>query len=290
MAISHITVLGGDLRQAYAAEYLSTCGFTVTCFQTPVFPFNSSVHVTDLLSEALYDTPVLLLPSPVSQDGVHLFQKNRNFSLVLLEELVRQLSPGQVIFCNGMPAAFHQQLTDQGGILYNLAEFPDFSAENARLTAEGLVSELIRYTPFSLSNTTTLLLGYGRCGEAIGPLLSNFGTRVYVLEQDIEKQEKADQSGLLALSSSEKDTILPHCNLIVNTIPDTVLTKNDLQLLSGNCHIFDIASAPFGFSPDITAEYFLPSFRLPGLPGKFSPQTSGIAIGKTIERMINHGI
>lgn len=290
MATSHITVLGGDLRQSYAAEYLSSCGFNVTCFQTPDFPYDSSIHIADLLSEALYDSPAILLPSPLSQDGTHLLQKNSSFSLVSLEGLGAQFSPDQIIFYNGMPAEFHQELIQRECILYNLSDFPEFSSTNSRLTAEGLLSEIIRYTPFSLQKTNILLIGYGRCGDAIGSLLSSIGAHVYVLEQDTKKQELAEQNGLLAISSSEKSTILSHCSLIVNTVPDTVLTPDDLQILSKNCYIFDIASAPFGFSSDITTEYSLPYFRLPGLPGKFSPQSAGIAIGKTIERMINHGI
>lgn len=290
MTISHITVLGGDLRQAYAAEYLSLAGYHITCFKTPCFPYNSSIQVTQSLSEALKGTPALLLPSPLTRDGIHLFEKTKDSQLLSLEELIGQLSDDSIIFCNGITPSFQKQLSVKHRLLYNLGNSPEFTAENARLTAEGLLSELIRFTPFSLENASILLLGYGHCGKAVSTLLSSFTHRIYVWECENSKQVQAEQNGLLVLSPSEKNTILPHCHLIINTIPEHVLTKHDLEFLSGNCHIFDIASAPFGFSSDITTTYSLPYFRLPGLPGKFSPKTAGITIGTTIERMIHHGI
>lgn len=290
MALSHITVLGGDLRQAYASEYLASCGHQITCFGTPDFPYDSNIQVSDSLSQTLENASILLMPTPFSSDGKNLFQKKQTSSPLSLEELFRLIPEHTVIFYNGMSTLFQERLEALGCILHSLSDCPEFSKENATLTAEGLLSEVIRYTPFSLQNTVTLLLGYGRCGNAIGTLFSTLDTRIYVLEKDVAKQMQAEENGLLALSASEKKTILPHCDYIINTIPENVLTEEELKLLPGNCHIFDIASAPFGFSSDITYGYSLPYFRLPGLPGKSSPKTAGIVIGKTIERMIHHDL
>lgn len=286
MEISSFTVLGGDLRQAYAAEYLASRGYQITCFLTPDFPYSSTIHVTDSLPNAFEKNPAFLMPGPFSLDGMHLFQKKGN--PIVIKELIENIPKGSAIFYNGMSSAFQEQFLERGCTLHNLANVQEFSKENARLTAEGLLCEVLRYTPFSLQNTVTLLLGYGTCGTAIGTLFSALGTRIYVMEREVSKQLHAEENGLLALSPSEKNTILPHCDLIINTIPQKVLTDEELKLLPGNCHIFDIASAPFGFSSDITAEFSLPYFRLPSLPGRFCPKTAGIVIGKTIERMTHH--
>lgn len=289
MSILQITILGGDLRQAYAAEYLSLCGYQITCFQTPDFPYNSNIYLGESLKQAL-DTQVLFLPTPFSQDGVHLFQKNSSSPPITIEKLFQQIPQHMIVFHNGIPLPLQEQLKAQDCRLYSLSDSSEFTEINAQLTAEGLLSEVIRYTPFSLQNTATLLLGYGKCGNAIGPLFSALGTRVYVLEREVTKQLQAEENGLLALSDSEKTTILPHCDLVINTIPQQVLSEQELRLLPGDCHIFDIASSPFGFSADITVEFSLPCFRLSGLPGKFHPQTAGITAGKAIERMIHHGL
>lgn len=289
MAISQITLLGGDLRHAYTAEYLNSCGYAVTCFGTPDFPYHTNIQRVTSLEQAL-ETEALFMPTPFSKDGSHLFQKNTTVSPISISELLCRLSHPMAIFHNGMPTAFQEQFESAGGRLYALSESLEFAAANAKLTAEGLLSDVIRYTPFSLKNVRILLLGYGRCGSAIGTLFSAFETGIYVLERELSKQLQAEEHGLLALFESEKKTILPRCNLVINTIPQAVLTQEELALLPRDCHIFDIASAPFGFSNDVCSEFALPYFRLSGLPGKFYPQTAGIIAGKTIERMIYHGL
>lgn len=77
MAISHITVLGGDLRQAYASEYLASCGYRITCYGTPDFPYDSSIQVAESLPQALKDTSILLMPTPFLLTASICFKKNR---------------------------------------------------------------------------------------------------------------------------------------------------------------------------------------------------------------------
>lgn len=289
MAISQITLLGGDLRHAYTAEYLNSCGYVVTCFGTPDFPYQSNIQLAASPEQALH-TDALFMPTPFSKDNTHLFQKSSSVPPIPISQLSGMLSHPMVIFHNGMPNIFQEQFENADCKLYALSDSSRFATENARLTAEGLLSEVIRYTPFSLENTRILLLGYGYCGAAIGTLFSTFESGIYVLEREISKQLQAEEHGLLALSEKEKKTILPRCNLVINTIPQQILTNEDLALLPGDCHIFDIASAPFGFSNDVSSRFAIPYFRLPGLPGKFHPKTAGIIAGNAIERMINHGL
>lgn len=290
MAISSITVLGGDLRQCYAAEYLAARGFPVTCFGTPDFPFHSFIKKPDTLSSALEQASFLLLPTPCSKDGIHLFQQNSKSTLIPLSELEQSLSRQHTLFFHNIPIDLQNQLSKKGCRLRSFSQKPEYLKENARLTGEGLLCDIIRLTPFSIKDTNLFLLGYGCCGKAIASVMSGLGAKLYILEQDPKKQQQAEHSGFLALAASEADTILPHCRLVINTIPDTVLSGPQISLLPGCCHIFDIASAPFGFPEDTTRTYLLPYYRLPGIPGKFCPQTAGINIGRTIERMMTHAL
>lgn len=290
MAISSITVLGGDLRQCYAAEYLASCGFPVTCCSTPDFPVHSSIQKSENLSSALEQTSFLLLPTPCSKDGVHLFLQNTDSGLIPLSELEQSLSSQHTLFFHSIPKELQHKLSSKGCRFRSFSQKPEYLEANARLTAEGLLCDVIRFTPFSLKDATILLLGFGCCGNAIASVMSGLGAKLYILEQTPEKQRQAEHAGFLALAASELDTILPHCRLVINTIPANVLSGSQVSLLPGYCHIFDIASAPFGFPEDTTRTYLLPYYRLPGIPGKFCPQTAGINIGRTIERMITHAL
>ncbi len=290
MAKTSIAILGGDLRQCHSAEYLHSCGWDVTCFNTPDFPYHSGITVEETLPQALAQADTVLLPTPLSKDGIHLFQADSQRPPCPLEEVWEHVNPKQAIAAHSLSKEQTALLGKKGCKVFQFAKLPVFARENALLTAEGLLSELIRYTPFSLSSARVLLLGYGCCGSAIGTLLHPLCRSIYVLEQDLEKQALAEKKGICPIQKEDFPMVLPHCSLVINTIPAAVLEKEWIQELPGSCHIFDIASSPFGFEDRLTEDFLLPYFRLPGLPGRFSPESSGQAIGKIIERITDYAI
>lgn len=290
MAKPSIAILGGDLRQCYTAEHLLSCGWDVTCFHTPDFPCNPGISLEDNLAPALEHADIALLPTPLSKDGVHLFQADGQHDPCPLIELWKSLKPGQIVAAYSLSPDHAHELEEKKCKVFQFSQAPAFAGENALLTAEGLLSELIRYTPFSLSSARTLLLGYGCCGSAIGALLHPLCRGIYLLEKDQKKQSLAEKKGICPIQKEDFSTVLPRCNLVINTIPAAVLEPEWIQELPGSCHIFDIASSPFGFPGNITENYLLPYFRLPGLPGRFSPVTAGQATGKIIERITDYVI
>ncbi len=290
MAKPSIAILGGDLRQCYTAEYLHSCGFHVTCFHTPDFPYHSGILLEQELSQALTQAEVILLPTPFSKDGVHLFQADQQHPPCLSDELWSSLKPGQILAVYSLSQEKIHELEQKCCKVFQFSLSPVFARENAWLTAEGLLSEVIRYTPFSLSSARTLLLGYGCCGSAIGALFHPLCRSIYLLEQEQEKQGLAEKKGICPIQKEDFSTVLPRCSLVINTIPAAVLEPEWIRELPGSCHIFDIASSPFGFPGTVTEDYLLPYFRLPGLPGRFSPVSAGQAIGKIIERITDYVI
>lgn len=283
-----ITILGGDLRQCYTAEYFRTLGWQVTCWHTPKFPFHPGILSADSLSQAMEQSKFVLGPAPLTRDGISLFQSETVQPPCPLNSLWTELASHQTFAASSLSEEQQQTLQKKGCQILNYGMEPSFVEENAALTAEGLLAEVIRYTPFSLSSANILLLGYGHCGSAISALFRPLCRAVYLAEQDAEKQKAAKENGINTVSQEELCQVLPQCQIVINTVPSAVLEPGMLPLLHHSCHIFDIASAPYGFPPDTTRNCLLPCYRLPGIPGRFSPVTAGELIGRTIERMTEH--
>ena len=87
MELSSITILGGDLRHCYTAEYLHEKGWQVVCFHTPKFPHSTGIQISDSLKLALEYSDLILLPTPLSKDGIHLFQMETAFPCIPLSKL-----------------------------------------------------------------------------------------------------------------------------------------------------------------------------------------------------------
>lgn len=290
MAISSIALLGGDLRQCYCAEYLLSLGWKAACFHTLDFPYHGNIRMATSLSEALAGAEVVLAPTPLSKDSASLYQADPQHSPCPLASLWESLAPGQILAAHSISGKTAELLAGKKCPVFQLSQSEAFTAGNSYLTAEGLLSEIIRLTPFSLPSANVLLLGYGHCGSAIGSLLLTFCRSVYVMEWDLARRAQAEKNGLKPVAAADFPEALPPCSILINTIPAPVLEPSQLQKLPGSCHIFDIASAPFGFPADTAEKYLLPYFRIPGIPGRFSPAAAGQLIGKTIERISDYGL
>ncbi len=290
MESSSITILGGDLRQCYAAEYLCAQGWQVLCWHTPRFPYSSKIRQADCLSQALEHCDLLLAPTPLTQDGINLSQSEDSHPACRLQDIWEQLSPCHALAAFGIPKEHQEPLEKTGCRTLIFGASFAFNIENALLTAEGLLSEVIRCTPFALSCANVLLLGFGCCGSAIGKLFHPLCRTIYLVEEDEAKQRLAENNGICPIRPEDFSQVLPQCQIVINTIPGAVLEPSLLPLLHSSCHLFDIASAPYGFPPDTTRNCLLPYFRIPGIPGRFSPVTAGEIIGRTIERMTEHAL
>ncbi|MCI9083539.1 MAG: hypothetical protein HFI70_14915 [Lachnospiraceae bacterium] len=283
-----ITIIGGDLRQCYAAEYFRMLGWQTTCWHTPEFPFHSDIYAAGSLRDAVEHSRLILAPAPLTRDGNNLFQPESIPFHCSLDSLWAELNADHTLAALSLNDTQKQILNSKGCKTLTFGSYDFFTAENAVLTAEGLLAEVIRYTPFSLSSANMLLLGFGRCGSAIGRLFHPLCRGIYLLEQDPQRQALAKSSSLFPVTAEDLPQILPQCQILINTIPAPVLEPSALCLLHHSCHIFDIASAPCGFPEDTTRKCLLPYYRLPGIPGRFSPVTAGELIGRTIERMTEH--
>lgn len=288
MESSSITILGGDLRQCHAAEYFCSRGWEVMCYHAPDFPWHPQIQQAGCLEQALLHSNLILAPTPLTQDGFNLFQAEAAYPSCPLESLWQGLTSSHTLAAFALPENIENRPDWKGCKLLTFGNDAGFTAENAALTAEGLLSEVIRCTPFALSAATILLLGYGSCGQEISKLVHPLCKKIYLIEQDAQKRESAKDYGLSPVTQEDLSRTLPQCQILINTVPAPVLEPSALSLLHSSCHLFDIASAPYGFPSDTTRKCLLPYYRLPGIPGRFSPVTAGEIIGRTIERMTEH--
>lgn len=282
MSKASIAVLGGDLRQHYLAEYMVKTGYEVSS-----------------LRDAISDCDWILGPMPFSRDGERLYaaptkpagimpEKSaeilpKESAGISLEELAALLRPGQTLVGGGIPERFSAACAGKQVTVIDLMEDEALIRANAALTAEGLLSMLIAQTPFSLTDRRFLILGFGRCGQEIAWLLSGFSAALTAYDHDPKRIDLATLQGFSTDLSLDYD-------VIINTIPAQVLTRQQLAQLPPHCMLFDIASAPFGFDLKIARELGLALIRCPGIPGAMMPQTAGELIGKSIsERMLSHG-
>ncbi len=160
----------------------------------------------------------------------------------------------------------------------DLLQDPDYTAENADITAHCAVKIAMQKLPVTLKHCHVLVIGWGRIGKCLARLLRNMGAYVTVTAR-----KASDRAMLSALGFDTADTAamsyeLLRYRVIFNTVPEMILPRDIVQYCSSDCLKIDLASVQGIDSEDV--------IWARGLPNKEVPETSGALIAKTVLRLI----
>jgi len=144
----------------------------------------------------------------------------------------------------------------------------EYLRKNSFFTAEAVAAIAIHTLPYSLSEATMLLLGYGNLGKACAAVFRSLGSRVLVCSFDVEEQLLAKAAGYTVVSLSDFG-ITEHFFLL-NTIPAAVLDSVPLTIFPPTAVLFELASVP-------CLSKFIPQWNViacPALPAKYCPESA----------------
>ncbi|MBR2133720.1 MAG: NAD(P)-binding domain-containing protein [Eubacterium sp.] len=172
---------------------------------------------------------------------------------------------------------------DYNGIDYNKRE--EFLIYNAYLTAEGGIALLKENSKKSILFSNILITGYGRIAKALSRYLISMGANVCVCARSESARLQAAASGASTITFEELKK--PHgYDFIFNTVPHTIFTKTELDALESDTVIIDLASFPGGVDTLCAKSRGIKLVDGRALPSRYSPESAGILIAKTVIKII----
>lgn len=285
---ARFVVLGGDLRQIYLANYISKQGYSVSCYLTPLSSaLLPAIRQPVSLQQAVSENSVIVGPVPFSRDGNTL--TGIHPEAILLSALFPLLKKDHILTGGNLPSSVLSFCTEKEIPCYDLMSSESLAYHNAEITAEGMLCEILKNTPFVLQNCRILVIGFGKCGSILVHKLHALHAKVSICELAEQRRELASSFGFPAFSPIYLKEFLPRFSLIINTVPSPVLKKETFSNLSPDCFLFDLSSPPGGIDLEAAKENHIPTFHCLGLPGKIAPLSAGEAIGKIlIERIATY--
>lgn len=271
-------VLGGDRRQIYLAESLVRDGYGVCACGFEKAEFSPAVKKTSL-DDLAAACGVVILPLPVTLDGVHL-KMDYGTEPILLDDGFAEKMRGKRVFGGMMHRLYATSPVWQEIDSADYYIRDEFAVRNAIPTAEGAVEIAIREYPGTLSGSRCLVAGFGRVGKTLARLLLGFGAQVTATAR-----KPADLAWVEALGCRPIQTAQiggGDYDLIFNTIPAMIFNR---QILTGlrNCSLLvDLASAPGGVDFDAAEKIGVKAVLAPSLPGRVAPKTAGEIIRDTV--------
>lgn len=279
----NILVAGGDLRNVYLAKLLKkentvyTLGFDkLNEIKNMDIPLNDckAIH---------FD--YIILPINPSQNGIlttpfsdYKFDINEilalcNKNTFLLvgkadKELIRNLEKKSISYCDYF-------------------EREELQILNAVPTAQGALKIAFDELPLQFKDTKVLITGYGRIGKVLSKMASAIGAKVFVAARNVSDLAWIKVNDLNPIKFSDIKCDLDTYDVIFNTVPQKIFTKDLLSNLKKDCLIIDLASNPGGIDLEAGKELSLNIIWALSLPGKTAPKTAGQIIYDTIVNILS---
>lgn len=284
-------VIGGDMRQVYLVEELARHPNRICHYALCAVPDKrcycdtSSVDAARSLAEICSVSSRIICPIPFNKNG-NLLNQSAFDEKLSANQLLFNLKSGQSLFGGCIPENFKSKASKKGVRVFDLTSNLSLCRFNSIATAEGAICEAISQSPRNLHQSSCAILGYGKCGHTLSHYLKGMFCNLYVASRQEDERAQAalvaDRTGTL----KEFGMCVRDFDFIFNTIPSIVITSELLAKMKRTVTIIDIASTPGGVDFTAARELGISALLCPGLPGRYAPSSSAVAIKETIEQFL----
>lgn len=176
----------------------------------------------------------------------------------------------------GRAGPWLREATATAGLpLQTYADRDEFATLNAVPTAEGAIGEATRLAGRTLWGGAALVIGGGRCAQALVCRLRAWGCQVTLCTRDPLERARAAAAGAEAAGLDGLTEAARQADFVFNTVPAPVLGPGILAALPEGAVVADLASAPGGTDFAAAEALGVRAALLPAIPGRLYPKTAG---------------
>jgi dipicolinate synthase subunit A len=285
MGSKAVAVLGGDRRMHELVSSLLRQGFEVRAHGLPTAPLPPEACCGSPGS-ALEGADLLVLPvQPVGEDG-RLFTQPGAVAVVLTESLLLRMRPDTTVLA-GLASDWLRDACRRAELqLVEYREADEFAIWNSIPSAEGAIQMAMEDSPLTVFGSRSLIVGYGRTGKALALLLRGLCSDVTVAVRRETDYARVWASGCKYVPVSDLAAAAANADLLFNTAPAPVITREVLERLPAHAAVIDLAAAPGGTDFGSAAQLGISARLAPGLPGIVAPATAGRIIAEMAIRYL----
>lgn len=272
-----LLIIGGDMRCAHLARLMHRRGERVRALLLDQACLPQAVCAD---REALDGAKCVLLTQPFKQKDGCVFAPLSE-KKIRLESVWKHLPSDAKLLCvgaGGMPDDFARRMW-----ITDLCEDEAFAQRNARPTAEGAIHAAMSELDCTLSDSSCMVIGYGRIGRVLARMLKGLGARVTVAARREESRAQAEADGQNTVDMGGMECMLAAQRVIFSTPPQQVLGEKQLALVDKRALVIDLASPPYGVDLEAAARLKVKAWRENGLPGRYSPKTAAEILLRAVQ-------
>lgn len=225
-----ISVIGGDLITVKLVNLISK-NHKVVVFgleYADELRNNSNIIFADNLENAINESKVIIAPIPLSVKSEYIttvFSKEK-----IKAEEFKSLLHNKILIAGDIWDETKRQLEEQGTKCFDILTSNTLKISNSIITAEGVLGIAIQETSTSIHGLDVLVLGFGRTGKMISRVFDALGAKVAVEARKEEDLAWIDAHNYEKIDLKDLDKFLGKFDLVINTIPASVLDNEKLKL------------------------------------------------------------
>lgn len=277
------TIIGGDLRIIKLAKILSEDNNAVYVYGLEnVEELKEIKNITfcQKLQDAVKQSEIIIGPIPFSSDGINI---NTPFSnkKISIRELMHNINAKILIAGNILPEVY-DLANDEYIEIIDIMKREELAVLNTIATAEGAIEIAITNTNKIIHGSQILILGFGRIGKVLARKLAGLSAKVTCAARKDEDLAWIRAYGHMETNINTLGQNLEKYDIIMNTVPHTILTEERLKYVKQDCLLIDLASNPGGIDKKVAKERNLKLVWALALPGKVAPTTTAEFLKDTI--------
>lgn len=279
--IKNIAVIGGDLRIVKLVEMLEKENYVIS-----TYGLENAKDITtkcNSIEECIKDADIILGPLPLSSNGEYIntpFSENK----IAIDDLLNNIE-GKTFIAGSIKQEVYDKINGKNITVFDIVKREELAVLNAISTAEGAIQIAINETPRNVHGNNVLVLGFGRIGKVLSKMLDGIGAKVACEARKTTDLAWIKAYGYEPINLIELKEHLHKFDIIINTIPYIVLTKEMLQEVKEDALIIDLASNPGGVDRNAIKELGIKFNWALSLPGKVAPITSAEFMKETLLNM-----
>lgn len=161
-----------------------------------------------------------------------------------------------------------------------------FLRANARLTAEGAICRAMGRQGRALLGDTVLITGFGRIAQELAVRLVAMGAFVIVCARSEMQMRRAHEMGAHPVPLSQAASACRQASVVFSTVPAHVLGKRELDRISPDALVIELASPPYGMNLELARHMGVNVMLESGVPGRYAPMNAGAALFDVLERQL----
>ena len=285
--VKEFAVVGGDLRTTKLAKILAKEGnmvYTYGLEKAEELKEIKNIIFCEKLIEAVKMVQVVIGPIPFSSDGINI---NMPFSdgKLSIREFMHNLN-AKILIAGTIAPDVYELANDEYIEIVDIMKREELAVLNTIATAEGAIEIAIANTNKILHGSNVLVLGFGRIGKVLARKLAGLSTKVTCAARKEEDLAWIKAYGHKGININQIDKNLSEFDVIINTVPQMILTAEKLGYVKQECLLIDLASNPGGIDKKVAKEKGLQLIWALALPGKVAPTTTAEFIKDTIYNIL----